>query len=366
MNETKVRWGILGTAEIAKKIWKAIQLTGNARVAAVASRDLHRSRKFITACQAEAPMEAPAEAFGSYQELLASKQVDAVYIPLPTALRREWVIKASEAGKHVVCEKPCAANVSDLKEMLAHCRKNKVQFMDGVMFVHSSRFERMRQSLQSNSVGNIKRITSGFSFYGGKDFLASNIRAQSDLEPLGCLGDLGWYCVRLALWAMNMKLPIEVTGRLITERVGGKANSPVPTEFSGELLFADGISSAFYCSFETELQQWGIISGTGGYLQISDFVLPFLGNELRFGIRKSDYQINGCDFRMKTDLQETIVSEWSHGHADAQEVNCYRAFSRQILSGLINDSWPEAALKTQTVIGACLESARSQGRRIQI
>src|SRR5580765_1627176 len=147
MNNSKLRWGILGTAEIARKNWKAIQLTGNSRVAAVASRELEKSCKFITECQAEAPMEMPAKPFASYQDLIASNEVDAVYIPLPTGLRSEWVLRAAESGKHVVCEKPCARTVPEFQKMLEVCRRNAVQFMDGVMFVHSQRFQRFREVL---------------------------------------------------------------------------------------------------------------------------------------------------------------------------------------------------------------------------
>jgi len=366
MNGRKLRWGILGTAEIARKNWKAIQLAGNARVSAVASRDLERSRKFITECQAEVPMESPAIPLGSYEELIASKEVDAVYVPLPTGLRREWVLRAADLGKHVVCEKPCGSTLPELREMLDACRRNKVQFMDGVMFVHSNRFQRFRQALDNNGIGQLKRISSAFSFYGGPEFFAGNIRTQSKLEPLGCLGDLGWYCIRLALWVMKMEMPLEVAGHLLSERAGTGSPSPVPTEFSGELRFRGGISAGFYCSFETTIQEWAMISGTEGYAEIFDFVLPFIGNELKFAIRKSDYQVNGCDFRMQTEQKTTVVSEWSHGHADAQEVNCYRTFSEQVLSGTINENWPEAALKTQTVMCACYDSARAQGRPVQI
>ena len=366
MNGRKLRWGILSTAEIARKNWKAIQLAGNARVAAVASRDLERSRKFITECQAEVPMESPAIPLGSYEELIASKDVDAIYVPLPTGLRREWVLRAAEAGKHVVCEKPCGSTLPELREMLDACRHNKVQFMDGVMFVHSNRFQRLRQALDTNGVGQLKRISSAFSFFGGPEFFAGNIRTQSKLEPLGCLGDLGWYCIRLALWVMKMEMPVEATGHLLSERAGTGSPSPVPTEFSGELKFRGGISAGFYCSFETTIQEWVMISGTEGYAEISDFVLPFIGNELKFAIRKSDYQVNGCDFRMQTEQNTTVVSEWSHGHTDAQEVNCYRTFSEQVLSGTLNEAWPEAALKTQTVMCACYDSAREQGRPVKV
>ncbi len=85
------------------------------------------------------------QAVGSYEDLLARKDIDAVYIPLPTALRREWVIKAAEAGKHVLGEKPAALNATEVAEMLAACERNKVQYMDGVMFMHSARLPMVRR-----------------------------------------------------------------------------------------------------------------------------------------------------------------------------------------------------------------------------
>jgi predicted dehydrogenase len=91
--------------------------------------------------------------------------VDAVYVPLPTGLRKEWVVRAAKAGKHVVCEKPCAVNAVILEEMLSACRKNNVQFMDGVMFMHSQRLARVRETLDDGaSVGQIKRIVVAIQF----------------------------------------------------------------------------------------------------------------------------------------------------------------------------------------------------------
>ena len=100
---TKLRWGILGTAGIARKNWRAIYDSGNSIVTAVASRDVARSRKFIDECQAQNPFHPSPLALGSYEALIASPQVDAVYLPLPTGLRKEWVLRAAAAGKHVLC-----------------------------------------------------------------------------------------------------------------------------------------------------------------------------------------------------------------------------------------------------------------------
>src|SRR3954470_15651935 len=147
MSEGKIRWGILGTANIARKNWKAIQLAGNSTVTSVASRDLARSERFIKECQAQAPMTSEPKAHGSYEKLLEAPEIDAVYIPLPTGSRKEWVLRAVAAGKHIVCEKPCAVSVADLREIIDACKKHRVQFMDGVMFMHSPRLPQLRQIL---------------------------------------------------------------------------------------------------------------------------------------------------------------------------------------------------------------------------
>ena len=103
---------------------------------------------------------------GSYEELLASDTVDAVYVPLPTGIRKTWLIRAAEAGKHVLSEKPVAATADDVKEILAACRRNSVQFMDGVMFMHSRRLDRLREVLSDGqSFGQIRRIVAHFSFF---------------------------------------------------------------------------------------------------------------------------------------------------------------------------------------------------------
>ncbi len=367
MNSRQLRWGILGTANIARKNWKAIQLTGNSVIAAVASRDGERSRRFIEECQAEAPFEVPPRAFGSYGDLLTSDTVDAVYIPLPTGLRSEWVLRAAEAGKHVVCEKPCAPSVADLRRTLEACRSRGLQFMDGVMFMHSRRLELLRQVLSDRqSVGEIRRLASAFTFRQAPEFFTDNIRTHSALEPYGCLGDLGWYCIRFALWLMNWQMPDRVTGRILSEHRRPDSPAPVPTAFRGELLFAGPVSADFYCSFLTETEQWVRLSGTRGLVEVSDFVLPVAGTEVGFGVHHTSFEVRGCDFRMGDQRQRFAVPEHSHSHASAQETNLFRNFAAQVLSGRPNPLWPEAAWKTQIVMNACLESARAEGQSIPI
>src|ERR1700678_3452404 len=147
MSQPLCRWGILGAANIARKNWKAIRNAENSTLIAVASRDKTRAQKFIDECQAHTSFASAPAACGSYEELLARKDIDAVYIPLPTGIRKQWVVRAAEAGKHVLCEKPCGVTAADVRAMLDVCRQKRVQFMDGVMFMHSRRLELLRQTL---------------------------------------------------------------------------------------------------------------------------------------------------------------------------------------------------------------------------
>jgi predicted dehydrogenase len=326
---------------------------------------LERSRQFIAERQGEAPFDTPPRALGSYEELLASNDVDAVYIPLPTGLRKEWVIRAAESGKHILCEKPCAMSVADLREMTDICQRRRVQFLDGVMFMHNRRLERMRDVLEDDaSVGQVKRISTAFSFCAPEEFFTGNIRAHSALEPYGCLGDLGWYCIRFALWVMNWQMPHQVTGRILADAGSKESPAAVPTEFSGELFFQGGVSSSFYCSFLTHNEQWAYISGSKGYLRVSDFVAPFFGSEVEFHVNNAVHNVSGCDFNMEAHWRRFALPYYSNSHPTAQETNMFRNFANQVHSGTLNELWPEMALKTQQVMNACLESARANSREI--
>jgi len=367
MDKHSLRWGILGAANIARKNWKAIWNSRNGRVVALASRDLDRSSQFISACMTQVPFEPAPRAMGSYEELLAAADVDAVYIPLPTGVRSKWVKRAAEAGKHVLCEKPCAASVGELREMIEVCRRHKVQFMDGVMFMQSSRLQRMREVLDdADTIGRIRRIASAFTFYAPDEFFASNIRGRADLEPYGCLGDLGWYCIRFALWATNWNPPSRVTGQMLSSYKHPNGNRAVPVEFSGELFFADGVSSSFYCSFLSETEQWATVGGERGYLRLADFVLPFSGNQIGFEIGKPSFEVRGCDFEMRPQIRRIEINEASHSDPTAQESQMFRRFAEAVQSGTLNQLWPEIALKTQLVMEKCYESAFQQGKPLEL
>ena len=215
--------------------------------------------------------------------------------------------------------------------------------------------ELFREALDDgSSIGPIRRLMSIFSFAGGGDFFEKNIRLHSALEPAGSLGDLGWYCLRFALWAMNWKLPREVTGRILLERAAQGSPRPVPVEFSGELIFDGGVSAGFYSAFTVQFQQWVTVSGEKGSLRIPDFVHSANDHESAFEVNQQEIRVKSCD----------CVGEHSQSRAMAQEANMIRNFASQVRSGKLNLEWPEMALKTQQVMDACLDSARAGGRTI--
>lgn len=349
----RLRIGFLSTARIGRTNWKAIFNSGNCVVSAVASRDIGKSREFIRECQAEHPFEPVPEALGSYEALIASAEVDAIYFPLPTGLRQEWIVRAAAAGKHILSEKPCATSSAELEATLAACRHHNVQFMDGVMFMHSPRLAKVREILDDGqSVGRIRRIASAFTFYSGDDFFRGNIRVDGAMEPAGCLGDLGWYSIRFALWAMNWQLPLSVTGKILSQSDATGGRTPTPTDYSGELFFDGGVSVSFYSSFLTGHQQWVHVSGQNGWLLLPDFVHPFNSYEPEFQVNTQSVVVNG-----ETECPPG-TDPMVPGHATAQDARMWRNFANQIFSGKLNEEWPTWSKKTQQVMDACHESAK--------
>jgi predicted dehydrogenase len=161
---------------------------------------------------------------------------------------------------------------------------------------------------------------------------------------------------------MKFEMPTEVTARLLA--AAGRPDA-VPFELSAEMLFPGGVSAAFYCSFRTENEQWATVSGTKGLVYIPDFVLPFFGDEVRFEVTNSVYQITGCDFDMQRRTRAVVIPEYSNSHATAQEANMFRTFSTFVVTRRRDPHWGDIALRTQVVMDACGQSAKT-GRTVSV
>lgn len=357
----KLRWGILSAASIARKNWKAIHQSGSSIVTAVAARNPSRAAELVRDCQSACPFTTVPMIFDAYEQVINSPEVDAVYVPLPTGVRKEWVIRAAEAGKHVLCEKPCAVNATDLRAMTSACERAGVQFMDGVMFMHNNRLPLLRSTLDdAEGFGKIRRINSNYSFLAPEGFMDSDIRANKTLEPMGCLGDLGWYCVRFSLWAMRWQMPVRVQAHTLNQHAG------VPTEFSGELHFPGGITAAFYCSFVANLEQITNVIGSKACVEFTDFVLPLTTEETAYDVRLNDISTKEMAWQVITRLKRVSTGQRGDDSTHAQEANMFRNFAAQVQTGTLCPEWPAQALKTQMVVDACLESAHAQGKVVVV
>ncbi len=361
MTTSLCRWGILSSANIARKNWKAIRLSGNGVVAGVSSRSTERAQRFIDECQAEVPFPNSIQAFGSHRELLASDQIDAVYVPLPTGLRKEWVIRAAEANKHVLIEKPVAVTADDAQEMLNACNRAGVQLMDGVMFDHSQRIQAVSDHVASGQLGTLRRVQTHFSFSGDAEFQADNIRTDVRLEPHGCLGDLGWYCIRFILWVNGFRDPVRVSGRTVTRLSRPGGDDWVPGQFAGELVFEDGATAGFFCSFLSANQQTATVSGDSAYLSVDDFVLPLYDSQTGWQVHRHELEIDNCrwNFRRRTDSHR--CDEYHSGEANAPEVQMVRTFAEKVLATAPDASLAERAVQTQRVLDACRRSDDAGG-----
>ncbi|MBN3779388.1 Gfo/Idh/MocA family oxidoreductase [Burkholderia sp. Ac-20345] len=356
--EESCRWGILGTASIAKKNWHSIINAGNSRIVAVGSRSGENAQRFIDECQASVPTAYPVEAVSGYEALIARKDIDALYIPLPTTVRTEWAVTAAAAGKHIVIEKPCGIDATDLQRIVDAADASGVQVMDGVMFQHSSRLQSMRSILDDDtSVGDIRRIASHFSFVADDAWIQRN----SLVEPAGCLGDIGWYNIRLILFALNYAMPVEVRGRILNGVQRSDGSGVTPIEFEGTLQFAGGVTATLYNAFDTSRQQWAYISGSKGYLHLKDFVLPHYGNEVSFTVGNDSFGGSGCYFNLERHERTIALQEYSNNHPSAQETGLFRTFADLVLTGKRDRFWPDVAMKTQRILDTLLESANAGG-----
>ncbi|KAJ0580553.1 putative D-xylose 1-dehydrogenase (NADP(+)) [Helianthus annuus] len=155
MEETRIRFGIMGCANIARKVSRAILLTPNTTISAIGSRSLEKAVVFAS----ENHFPESTKVYGSYDAVLDDPDVDAVYVPLPTSLHVRWAVLAAEKKKHVLLEKPVALNVGELDTILAACDSNGVQFMDATMWMHHPRTVKMKQLLfDEQRFGQLKSV----------------------------------------------------------------------------------------------------------------------------------------------------------------------------------------------------------------
>ncbi|MGD0731646.1 MAG: Gfo/Idh/MocA family oxidoreductase [Terracidiphilus sp.] len=183
--KNKLRWGVLSTAKIGlKKVIPAMQRGEYSSVTAIASRDLGRARQAADALGI-------AKAYGSYEELIADPQIDAIYNPLPNQLHVPWTIKAAEAGKHILCEKPLSLTVAEAETLLAVRSRTGVKIGEAFMINCHPQWLRLRELLDEGRIGELRSVIGFFSYFNTDP---SNIRNQAECGG-GALLDIGCYLI---------------------------------------------------------------------------------------------------------------------------------------------------------------------------
>ena len=343
-----IRVGFLATASIATKNYRAVVRAPALSFAGIASRELAKAAAWLSARGAPPS----ARAFGSYEELLADPAIDAVYMPLPTALHAAWVPRAIAAGKHVLLEKPCALSLAELESFYAAARAANVVLWDGVMFSHSARLPAMRAALDAPAFGRPTKVVSAFSFAGDAAFLENNIRVSADGDPLGCVGDLGWYNVRFALFVFR-DLPASASAVATASTAAG-----VPHDVSVRLVWADGRHAHFDNSVVTAFRQFASVASAAATLELTDFVLHADDDVASFTVTHGP----GLDGRHE---RVVCAARTTTTVTSNQEVAMWQHFGEEcaaVRGGAARDAThPRAALDTQAVVDAIMVSLRGGG-----
>lgn len=255
------RWGVLGAARINRRVLPGFLQAGH-QIAIIGSRDPDRAQA--------AAAEFGAERAGTYEEVLAAADVDAVYIPLANQLHLPWTLRAAQAGKHILCEKPLATTVADCATMIAAARDHRVHLVEAFMYRHHPQWDVIRRLLDEGRIGPLQMLRAGFQFPLCD---RGNVRLSAELEG-GAIQDVGCYCVNAARWFLGE--PTRVAG-IAADRQG----VGVDTHAAAVAEFPSGALALLSCSFETANWQQLELIGEKGRLVVTAPFLPPPDTELR-------------------------------------------------------------------------------------
>lgn len=238
MDSKIVKWGVLGTADIARGCTiPGMQQAENCELYAIAGRNIDKANAFKDAFGFQ-------KAYGDYESLLNDPEVQAVYIPLPNHLHYEWIMKAIDAGKNVLCEKPMAPSAKEAAELYAAAKKKGVVLMEAFAYLHSPYVAALKEVIDKGTIGDILYIESAF-LTANHDM--SNIRMYKEYYG-GGMYDLGCYCTSLITWLLG-KVPVDVKGVAEFTKEGIDLNAAVIMKYDGD------VRASFNCGMIFDAEQ---------------------------------------------------------------------------------------------------------------
>ncbi|PWW08684.1 putative dehydrogenase [Paenibacillus cellulosilyticus] len=326
----KLKWGIMGCAKIAQRaVIPGLHLSELNEAAAIASRDADKAKRTAEELNI-------GTAYDSYEALLADPSIDVIYIPLPNHLHKEWAIRAAEAGKHILCEKPLALNAHEAAEMAEAADKAGVLLSEAFMYRYHPRYDQIRDLIASGAIGEIRGIRSAFTFNNPND--SANVRFRKDWGG-GSIYDVGCYPINAARLLLGQEPEAVTVNALFSPQ-----HDDVDMMASGLIEFGGNVSLTFDCGMWAAFRNPLEVLGTDGIIEVpSAFVTP---SEESGHI----YLTTGGERRK---IEVPYVNAYTE-QADS--------IARSIASGTRLAFATSDAIRNMKVIDACLLSARERTR----
>ena len=330
--DRKLQWGIMGAASIAKgSVIPGLKQSQFNEVKALASRDGEKARQ-------TADQFGIQDAYDSYEALIADDSIDAVYIPLPNHLHREWTLRALRAGKHVLCEKPLALTAAEAEEMAATAATAGVKLAEAFMYRHHPRYEMIRSVIASGEIGQIRGIHSTFTFNSAGGAGGGNFRFRQEWGG-GGLYDIGCYPITAARLLLGQE-PEAVTVRALFSPEHGDVDMMA----SGLMEFPGGIGVTFDCGMWAAFRNTLEVLGTDGIIEVPSAFVAGPDSGANFFVTSNGQR------------REVEVPQVNHFALECDD------FARSALFGEPQKFTPEDAVSNMRVLDACLRSAREQTR----
>ena len=332
----RIRWGVLGAAKIAtRKVIPSMQLASACDMTAIASRSLAKAKEAAT-------LLGIPKAYGSYEELIADPGIDAIYNPLPNNLHAQWSIRAAEAGKHVLCEKPLATSAADARAMFDAARRSGVYLAEAYPYRAQPQTLKMRELLAAKAIGHPQVVQAAFGFPLTD---MANIRMDPALAG-GVLMDAGCYPVSLVRMIAGER-PRRV------HAMAKWATSGVDLSLLASLEFPSGLLAQISCSFATLRHRHAFIAGDAGSIDTTYFNDTSAAFPPLLQVRRG----SGWDAK-----QETLETAATNGFlAEAESFHDLVAHGWDAWTGVS----PEESIDIALTLEAIAASARS-GRAVDV
>ncbi len=372
-----IRFGVLGTGRITRRLIADLQSTPGATVSAIASRCAKRARW-------AADSHGIAAAVEGYDTLLSRDDVDAVYIALPPSLHHQWTVAACAAGKHVLCEKPLAQSAAEVAEMIDAANRADVRFLDATAWLHHERTDQFRSWLTTATpapdaataaakqdelfadesdalddqpsfrLGPLRHVSAAVSF--PNPFQSDDHRLHADLGG-GALLDLGWYAAGMIRFAAG-RLPVQVYATAVMR-------DSIDVRISATMRFADEMTATLSCGFDTTTRKWCEIAGEEASIVCDDFTRPRADKPARSWVHEASGKVH--TFVPPSEPEQETTDD-AATPLNTPTTRCHQ--EREMIARLVDwiqtgspaDAEPpwqafhEQALQTQTLLDALAKS----------